>query len=552
MSGASAFRYGGGTEEGFSSAPYRAALYIRLSREDGDKEESDSVGNQKKLLLGFVERNAEITVRDIYVDDGYSGTSFERPGFRRMIRDIEDKKVNCVIVKDLSRFGRDYIETGRYLEKYFPEKSVRFISLTDDIDSREKSYDLLLPLKNIFNEQYARDISVKIHAAVKAKQEAGEFVGAFACYGYRKCPGAGNRLAPDPYAAGIVRRIFLLYAGGMSKSEIAKTLNRESVPSPSAYKRLKSENYCNPGEIPGRGWTYSAVHQILRNEMYTGTMVQGKKTQKMRGRQRTVPRSDWIRVENTHEPLVDRGLWETVQKQMTVNRRSYSAVSVRNVFAGLARCGTCGSSMIRNSWRRADGSSAAVLYCGTYKRNGRVFCSPHRTDFRILEEAVKADLCTLLDCAGSYRDEIRRMMNEDAGRDGMEKNRLRKDLERVRRLSRHVYEDYREGLLTREEFLSCRADYEKKTELYTSRLQSLQKERGDRTVPCAAEYAVSGSAAEDLKNRIRTGTLKRDIVLKMISRIEVQDKRQLKIYYRFAADEGNCGFTKGERTSIDK
>ena len=317
-----------------------------------------------------------------------------------MIQDIEDKKVNCVIVKDLSRFGRDYIETGRYLEKYFPGKGVRFISLTDDIDSGEKSYDLLLPLKNIFNEQYARDISVKIHAALKAKQEAGEFVGAFACYGYRKCPGARNRLAPDPYAAGIVRRIFLLYAGGMSKSEIAETLNRESVPSPSAYKRLKGENYCNPGEIPGRGWTYSAVHQILCNETYTGTMVQGKKTQKMRGRQRAVPRSDWIRVENTHEPLIDRELWETVQEQMTVNRRSYSAVSERNVFAGLARCGICGSSMIRNSWRRADGSSAAVLYCGTYKRNGLAFCSPHRTDFRILEEAVKADLYTLLDCAG--------------------------------------------------------------------------------------------------------------------------------------------------------
>ena len=165
---------------------------------------------------------------------------------------------------------------------------------------------------------------------------------------------------------------------------------------------------------------------------------------------------------------------------------------------------------------------------------------------------MKADLCTLLDCAGSYRDEIRHMMHGEAERNGGEEIGLRKDLERVRRLGRYVYEDYREGLLTREEFLSCRADYQKKMELYTSRLQSLEKERADRAALCAAEYAVSGSAAEDLKKRIRTGALKRDIVLKMISRIEVQDKRQLKIYYRFAADEGNCGFTKGERTSIDK
>ena len=173
------------------------AAYIRLSREDGDKEESDSVGNQRKLLTEYITVEENMVLYDVYIDDGYTGTDFNRPAFRRMIGDIEAGKVNCVAVKDLSRFGRDYIDTGRYLERYFPEKGVRFISVMERIDSRKQAYDLLLPIRNIFNEQYARDISEKVQTAVRTKQRAGEFVGAFACYGYRKSPADKNRLIVD-------------------------------------------------------------------------------------------------------------------------------------------------------------------------------------------------------------------------------------------------------------------------------------------------------------------------------------------------------------------
>lgn len=167
---------------------YNTAVYIRLSKEDGDKEESDSVGNQKRLLTQHVKRQDDMVLYDIYVDDGYTGTNFNRPEFKRMIQDIEEGTVNCVIVKDLSRFGRDYIDAGRYLERIFPDLEVRFISITDNIDSMKQSYDLLLPIKNIFNEQYARDISKKVYTAVKTKQEAGEFIGSFPSYGYKKSP----------------------------------------------------------------------------------------------------------------------------------------------------------------------------------------------------------------------------------------------------------------------------------------------------------------------------------------------------------------------------
>ena len=224
---------------------YNVAAYIRLSREDGDKEESDSVGNQKKLLTEYVSEQEELVLYDMYIDDGYTGTSFHRPAFQRMLTDIESKKVNCVVVKDLSRFGRDYIETGRYLERLFPELDVRFISISDHIDSVKKSYDMLLPIRNIFNEQYARDVSEKVQTALRTKQKAGEFIGAFPSYGYKKSTADKNKLVIDEYAASVVRRIFSLYIQGYGKQKIAAILNEEEILCPSEYKRMKGENYRN-------------------------------------------------------------------------------------------------------------------------------------------------------------------------------------------------------------------------------------------------------------------------------------------------------------------
>ena len=187
---------------------FSVAEYIRLSREDGDKVESDSIGNQRKLIAEYLKNKEEFIVYDTYIDDGFTGTNFERTAFKRMIADIKAGKVNCVIVKDLSRFGRDYIDTGKYLERFFPDNDVRFISITDNIDSIKQAYDMLLPIKNIFNEQYARDISKKVHAAMNTKQKAGEFIGAFASYGYKKSLADKNKLVIDEYAANVIRRIF--------------------------------------------------------------------------------------------------------------------------------------------------------------------------------------------------------------------------------------------------------------------------------------------------------------------------------------------------------
>ena len=211
---------------------FSVAMYIRLSREDGDREESESVDNQRKLINNYLQGKDEFLLHDCYIDDGFTGTNFQRPNFQRMIEDIEAGKVNCVIVKDLSRFGRDYIDTGRYLERYFPDNEVRFISVTDNIDSMKQAYDMLLPIKNIFNEQYARDISKKVHASMTIKQKNGEFIGAFASYGYKKSPSDKNKLIVDEYAAVVVRRIFDLYIKGNGKIRIAHILNEDGIVNP--------------------------------------------------------------------------------------------------------------------------------------------------------------------------------------------------------------------------------------------------------------------------------------------------------------------------------
>lgn len=301
---------------------FNVAAYIRLSREDGDKEESNSVRNQKKLITDYVLKQENLVLYDMYVDDGYTGTNFKRPGFQRMLEDIQDRKVNCVVVKDLSRFGRDYIETGRYLERIFPELGVRFISLADNIDSMGQIYDMLLAIKNIFNEQYARDISQKVQTAIRTKQKAGEFIGAFPSYGYKKSAADKNKLEIDEYAASVVRRIFSLYIQGYGKQKIAGILNAEGVLCPSEYKKFNGENYRNSNCLEGTTyWSYSTINSILHKEMYIGNMVQGTKHQNLGRRQKRTSKQEWVIITHTHEPIIDQMTWDKVQSLLQKRTR---------------------------------------------------------------------------------------------------------------------------------------------------------------------------------------------------------------------------------------
>lgn len=576
---------------------YPTAIYIRLSREDGDKDESDSVSNQKKLLMAFVQSHEELLLYNIYTDDGYSGTTFRRPAFRQMLSDIEERKVTCVLVKDLSRFGRDYIESGRFLERYFPEKGVRFISVSDHIDSLRQSYDMLLPIRNVFNEQYARDISRKVHSALRAKQQCGEFIGAFASYGYRKSPGNKNRLLIDEYAASVVRRIFSLYLKGCGKQQIARILNAEGVLSPSEYKRAAGLSYGSPATAGHHTlWSYSTINHILHKEIYVGNMVQGTKRQELRGKQRAVRRENWVVVPGTHPPIIDEETWNLTQALLKSRVRSPAdntgktflpgkpGVSSRepsspgrpdisarnpgapasppteNPFSGLLFCAGCGRPMVKTSWRHADGRPEYAFTCGTCKRYGRSACTPHTISARALTQVILSDLSRILshcenlpglarlqakrflarwsdsaahgavpessraggdarqlklenilprqeearqlkledvlpgqeDARQPDREEFRQLKledilprQEDTRQPGREEFRLpeREDIRQLEReefhlqsLLRSSYEDYKAGLLSRQEFLSCQTDFRRRKKLCADRLRVLREQ----------------------------------------------------------------------------
>ena len=512
---------------------FNVAIYIRLSREDGDKEESDSVGNQRKLLTEYVAKKDDFILYDVYVDDGYSGTNFNRPSFQRMIADIEDGKVNCVVVKDLSRFGRDYIDTGRYLERYFPELGVRFISVTDSIDSMKQAYDMLLPIKNIFNEQYARDISKKIQATVKSKQKAGEFIGAFTSYGYKKSPVDKNKLVIDDYAADVVRRIFSLYIQGYGKQRIAKLLNAEGILCPAEYKKVNGENYKNCNRLESTTyWSYSTINSILHREMYVGNMVQGTKHQRMRSKQKKMPKEEWIIVENTHEPIIDKETWEKAQSLLQKRTRELDLETNKNIFAGFVKCGDCGRAMTKNMWRRADGSKTYSLYCGTYKRNGKQYCTPHTLPMAVLEDIVIGDLKAIVDSVDNLKElvqsqsftasKVKRIADTEL-------SKIKAELERVKRLKKSIYEDYREELISKEEFLSYREDYLKKEELYSKQIEALEEKKKDNVTEDVFETPWLKRLLE-LKD---IETLDRDIVVEMISEIKVYENRKIKITYNF-------------------
>lgn len=513
---------------------FYTALYIRLSREDGDKEESYSVGNQRKLLTEYVSKKTDFILYDVYVDDGYTGTNFNRPNFQRMLEDIEAGKVNCVVVKDLSRFGRDYIDTGRYLERVFPELGVRFISVTDDIDSMKQAYDMLLPIKNIFNEQYARDISNKIQAAVKSKQKAGEFIGAFTSYGYKKSPVDKSKLIIDEYAADVVRRIFSLYIQGYGKQRIAKILNAEGILCPAEYKQVNGENYKNCNRLESTTyWSYSTINSILHREMYVGNMVQGTKHQRMRSKQKKVPKEDWIIVENTHEPIIDKETWEKARSLLNKRTRELDLETNKNIFAGFVKCGDCGRSMVKNMWRRADGSKTYSMYCGTYKRNGKEYCTPHTFPMKVLEEIVLSDLKIIVQNIDDLREMVKAQGFTAAKVKRIadtELSKIKTELERVRKLKKSIYEDYKEELISKEEFLIYREDYLKKEELYLKQVEALEEKKKENITEDVFETTWLKRLVE-LKD---IEALDRDIVVEMISEVKVYENRKIKITYNFS------------------
>ena len=331
---------------------YNVAIYLRLSRDDG-KMESDSISSQRDMILSYIRNQEDMKVFDIYTDDGWSGVNFDRPEFKRMMKDIKDGKADCVIVKDLSRLGRDYIEAGRLIQKTFPAFSVRFIALTDNFDSLTADYSeksIVLPVKNFVNDSYCRDISGKVRSHQKIKRQNGEFIGSFAVYGYKKSQENKNKLVPDDYAADIVKKIFALKIEGFSSLGIAKKLNGMGILSPMEYKKSQGYKY-HTGFVTGtKGeWSAVAVKRILTNETYIGTLVQGKVEKVNYKVKKSVrkPEEEWIKVENAHKAIISKEDFETAGRLLQMDMRASADTGKSHMYAGMLFCGDCMRPMIR-------------------------------------------------------------------------------------------------------------------------------------------------------------------------------------------------------------
>ena len=506
---------------------WNTAGYLRLSREDGDRAESDSIANQRKLLEQYLSAHPELNLIEFYQDDGYTGTNFDRPAFRRMEADIEAGRINCVLVKDLSRFGRDYIEMGRYLERVFPAQGVRFIAVNDHVDSQQGHYDMLLPMKNIFNTQYARDISDKVRSAIHTKQQRGEFVGAFPSYGYQKDPANHSHLVIDPAAAQVVRRIFDLFEQGWGKIKIAKQLNAEGIPSPSEYKRILGERYHNGRKIDQTTyWTYATVHRILQNQMYAGNMEQGRNYRPtMHGKAVQLDRSEWAVVPGTHEAIIGAEQWERVQALLHKRTRQLSFEQNQSPFAGFLRCGDCGRAMVKT--KRAGG----IYYsCGSYKRYGPTVCTKHSISHAVLEGIVLHDLNQIISSVQNLQTLAEEAKQPSSrGRSG-ERERLEGGLERLYRLKKSAYEDYRDGLIRREDFRRYQSDYERQERELSAQLQQLENVQ--------EEDLLLHPWVQSLLQHGKLTSLDRVTVAETVRQILVFEDGRIEITYTFSNELG--------------
>ncbi len=508
---------------------YRAALYIRLSKEDENEGPSESVTNQRSLLDDFV-RQHRLTVYDTYIDDGWSGTSFDRPAFQRMIGDIEDKKVNMVITKDLSRLGRDYIMTGHYMERYFPENRVRYISLLDGIDTGvESSANDITPFRAVMNDMYAKDISKKIRSVKHDKQRKGQFIGGKPSFGYKMHPTEKNRIVPDELAVPLVQRIFAMALEGVSCRQIAARLNEEHVPTPAAYAGL---TISDPGPYTGL-WSSERISDMLQNETYIGNMVQGRSVKISYKSKKCVkqPRDKWVVVEGTHEPIIDT---ETFQKvQMLIRSRKTTQVRKYDfLLKGLIFCHECGYPLCVINRKNAAGEDVLYFVCRTYQRFTKAgVCTSHTIKEstvtaavidkiqKVCQEYLDAD--TLLPVAEA---EVEKARQEE--RHENERQALRGRIEKLTADLDRTYMDKLNGLL-------AEADFDR---IY-GRIKQERRSLEDQLANMEEADATPEEREEQAKTLVRrfidTAWVNRELLVSLIERVELTENKQIIIRFRF-------------------
>ena len=522
------------------------AEYIRLSQEDSntgsEKAESNSITSQKNLLNEFIKEHENFVLYDTYVDDGYTGTDFNRPGFKKLLDDIKNGSVNCVVVKDLSRLGRNYIEVGNYIEQVFPIFNIRFIAINDNIDSVENpmsSNTILVPFKNLINDEYARDTSIKIRSALNARMKKGEFVGAFPSYGYIKDKNDRHKLIIDEEAAGIVRKIFewKVY-DGMGNLAICHRLNEMGILNPTGYKKKQlKQNYNNSKIIQeDYSWCPSTVRNILKNDVYIGNVTQGKRKVKSYKVHKVeqVPEEDWVTVENMHESILDLDLFEKAQELRNIDTRAQKCGSV-SIWAGILKCADCGRMMQKKCCKNKNGKVYEYYVCGSYSKKSKKLCTKHTIKVDKLEEYVEKTVNKLIEHFIDKKniiDKLNRFKpdNQDFHRLEKIRNTKNHEYENLINIKRSLYEDWKNGYLTRIEYL----DYKK---MYEAKIKKIEKDMKNIDEEKVYNEKLSNFSNQYIQNFTNNGNLRiidREVLIELLDYIEIYEKNKIKIHFKFS------------------
>ncbi len=530
---------------------HNTALYLRLSKDDGTDNESSSIQTQKEMLTRYCRENGFI-IADYYIDDGYSGKNFERPSFQRMIGDIENGKIDCVITKDLSRLGRNHIETSIYIEMYFPEHGVRYIALTDGVDTDSNTTMDITPFKNLLNDMYVQDISRKIKSALLARQKQGKFIGAKAPYGYKKDPNDKNHLIIDERFAPVVRRIYGMARDGIGLRQIARMLCDEQISRPAAaatdfYKKSSKNGKSDCA------WSLQSVRDILQNPVYKGA-IRGQRRPKISFRtekRKSSETAGTFIVENMHEPIISPEEWELVQRLITSRKRTLSPniVAYDNIFSGLIKCADCGFALAatrrHTSWNDNDVISNYEYACNRYRSEGKTACTQHRISAKDLHQVVLDDIKRLANEALTDNEGMSECIAEYLGNAGKNTSRsaekelkkAQKRLAEIDNLFVKLYEDNANGNISERNYKVLSANYEREQAELEKRIDELGKaiktsresdENAANFVNLIKEYSDINELTQALLNTL-------------IDRIEVHEPENINgeyvqlvdIYYKF-------------------
>lgn len=514
---------------------FKIAIYIRLSREDGDDLESESVTNQRSLLIGYLKAQNLVAV-DTYVDDGYTGTNFERPAFKRMLNDIETGKVNMVITKDLSRLGRDHIMTGYYVETFFPENDVRYIAVNDDIDTFfETSGSDMMPFKLSINDMYAKDISKKVRTNLLQMKKDGKFCGSAPPYGYMRDPEDKHKLIPNPKTAPVVKKIFDLYVDGYGSCSIAEILTREGFPTPIMYKYsgAKLKKFDHP-EI----WKHTSISNIIKNRVYIGDLVQHrvqKVSYKVKKR-KNLPESEWCIKENAHEPLVDKKLFEIAQS-IKDSKDNYNPDrrSVNYILSNLVFCKDCGARMSISYDKKRD---RVTMNCNNYRKFSKYgVCFSHYINYKKLENTVYNKLSNMSSKYINDKEEFENIIRNEYIDPVKEKQKLVDELNHkiieLKRKQDALYDDKFNNVISVETYSRLFNAAEEDIKTANEKLEILKKEIAsiNEDSSCYTEYLDIIEKFLEMKNPTK------EIMNRLIDKIYVTRDKKLEIHYRIRKSE---------------